>query len=189
MKIFKRYKCFFLLASLFVLGTSVKSFALDFAIEKWICIIGETKCCVNGAKSCCEDNGTLYDTWSCDDSCGISGTKQYKYTADSGCGYSTSTRTCCYNGSWSAWDGVCPAAPKQCTGTRPESQTTCYGGKKRRTVTCNTSTGAWTTGAWGGLWLQRFRIWERNYPKRRQVLSKKGRNRNKMCRSTWLGRP
>ena len=96
MKIFKRYKCFFLLASLFVLGTSVKSFALDFAIEKWICIIGETKCCVNVAKSCCEDNGTLYDTWSCDDSsCGASG-------------------------------------------------------KKRRTVTCNTSTGTWTTGSWGG---------------------------------------
>ena len=151
-KIFKRYKYFFLLASLFILGTSAKSFAafdIDDSKLAWICVIGKTKCCVNGAKSCCEDNGTLYDTWSCDDSsCGASGRKEYKYTA-SGCSYTTSTRTCCYNGEWSAWDGVCPAAPKQCTGTRPESQTTCYGGKKRRTVTCNTSTGTWTTGSWG----------------------------------------
>ena len=148
-KIFKRYKYFFLLASLFVLGISAKSFALDLGItHSWLCLIGETQCCVNGTKSCCEDNGTLYDTWSCDDSsCGLSGRKEYKYTA-SGCSYTTSTRTCCYNGEWSAWDGVCPAAPKQCTGTRPDSKTTCYGGYKRRTVTCNTSTGTWTTGAW-----------------------------------------
>ncbi len=150
MKIFKRYKCFFLLTSLLFLGGTTQSLAaLPVAVSWPPCLIGETKCCVNGAKSCCEDNGTLYDTWSCDDSsCGVSGRKEYKYTA-SGCSYTTSTRTCCYNGSWSAWDGVCPAAPKQCTGTRPESQTICYGGKKRRTVTCNTSTGAWTTGSWG----------------------------------------
>ena len=150
MKIFKRYKYFFLLASLFVVGGASQSFAaIGDVTLKWVCQIGKTKCCVNGAKSCCEDNGTLYDTWSCDESsCGLSGRKEYKYTA-SGCSYTTSTRTCCYNGEWSAWDGVCPAAPKQCTGTRPDSKTTCYGGYKRRTVTCNTSTGTWTTGSWG----------------------------------------
>ncbi len=152
-KIFKRYKYFFLLASLFILGTSAKSFAafdIDDSKLAWICVIGETKCCVNGAKSCCEDNGTLYDTWSCDDSCGISGTKQYKYTADSGCGYSTSTRTCCSSGSWSGWDAACPPEPKQCpTSSKPESKRTCYGGYQRRTVSCNTSTGTWTTGSWG----------------------------------------
>ena len=150
-RIFKRYKYFFLLASLFVVGGASQSFAaIGDVTLKWVCQMGKTKCCVNGTKSCCEDNGTLYDTWSCDDSCGASGMKEYKYTA-SGCSYTTSTRTCCYNGEWSAWDGVCPAAPvapKQCTGTKPESETTCYGGKKRRTVTCNTSTGTWTTGAW-----------------------------------------
>ncbi len=151
MKIFKRYKYLFLLVSLFVLGGASQSFAvIGDATLKWVCLIGETKCCVNGAKSCCEDNGTLYDTWSCDDSsCGASGTKQYKYTADSGCSYTTSTRTCCYNGSWSAWDAACPAAPKQCsTASKPESRTTCTGGYKTRTVSCNTSTGTWTTGAW-----------------------------------------
>ena len=150
MKIFKRYKYFFLLASLFVVGGASQSFAaIGDVTLKWVCQMGKTKCCVNGTKSCCEDNGTLYDTWSCDESsCGLSGRKEYKYTA-SGCSYTTSTRTCCYNGEWSAWDGVCPAAPKQCTGTRPDSKTTCYGGYKRRTVTCNTSTGTWTTGSWG----------------------------------------
>ena len=150
--VFKRYKYLFLLVSLFVLGGASQSFAvIGDATLKWVCLIGETKCCVNGAKSCCEDNGTLYDTWSCDDSsCGASGTKQYKYTADSDCGYTTSTRTCCSNGSWSGWDAACPAAPKQCsTASKPESKTTCYGGYKRRTVSCNTSTGTWTTGSWG----------------------------------------
>ena len=151
-KIFKRYKYFFLLASLFVLGSATKSFALDIAIDnitkEWFCIIGETQCCVNGAKSCCEDNGTLYDTWSCNESCGASGTKEYKYTA-SGCSYSTSTRTCCSDGTWSPWDASCPTTKTCPTSSKPETRTTCTGGYKTRTVTCNTSTGTWTTGAWG----------------------------------------
>ena len=151
-KIFKRYKYFFLLASLFVLGSATKSFALDIAIDnitkEWFCIVGETQCCVNGAKSCCEDNGTLYDTLSCNESCGASGTKQYKYTA-SGCSYSTSTRTCCSDGAWSPWDASCPTTKTCPTSSKPDTRTTCTGGYKTRTVTCNTSTGTWTTGSWG----------------------------------------
>ena len=62
-KIFKRYKYFILLASLFVLGGATQSFAdIGNATLKWVCLIGQTKCCVNGSKSCCEDDGTLYDT-------------------------------------------------------------------------------------------------------------------------------
>ena len=147
-KIFKRYKYFFLLASLFVLGSATKSFAWNIAVG-WFCVVGETRCCVNGVKSCCEDNGTLYDTSSCDDSCGASGTKQYKYTADGGCSYSTSTRTCCSDGTWSPWDASCPTTKTCPTSSKPETRTTCTGGYKTRTVTCNTSTGEWTTGSWG----------------------------------------
>ena len=147
--VFKRYKYFCLLASLFVLGGAMQSSAADLVINKWLCIIGQTKCCVNGVKSCCEDDGTLYDTWSCDDeSCGLSGTKQYKYTADSSCGYSTSTRTCCSDGTWSGWDAACPVKKTCPTSSKPDTRTTCYGGYKTRTVTCNTSTGTWTTGSW-----------------------------------------
>ena len=151
-KIFWRYKYFLLLISLFVLGSAAKSFAafeLDDSQIAWVCLIGETKCCVNGAKSCCEDNGTLYDTWSCDESsCGLSGRKEYKYTA-SGCTYSTSTRTCCSNGSWSAWDKACPITKDCPTSSKPSTKESCYGGYRYRSVTCNKSSGTWTTGAWG----------------------------------------
>ena len=40
------------------------------------------------------------------ESCSSSGSVQYKYTA-SGCSYTTQTRTCCSNGSWSDWDKDC----------------------------------------------------------------------------------
>ncbi len=151
-KIFKRYKYFFLLASFFVLSGATKSFALpadsDIILDRWICTIGQTKCCVNGTKSCCDDNGTLYDTWSCDeDSCGLSGRKEYKYTA-SGCSYTTSTRTCCSNGSWSAWDAACPVSKDCPTASKPKSRQVCNGGYQTRSVTCNKSTGTWTTGSW-----------------------------------------
>ncbi|MDD6173352.1 MAG: hypothetical protein PUB86_03590, partial [Elusimicrobia bacterium] len=81
-KIFKRYQYCLLLASILILGSATKSFAALELADVWLCLIGETKCCINGVKSCCEDNGTLYDTISCNGgtSCGISGTKQYKYT-------------------------------------------------------------------------------------------------------------
>ena len=77
-----------------------------------------------------------------------SGQKEYKYTA-SGCSYSTSTRTCCSDGTWSPWDASCPTTKTCPTSSKPATRTTCTGGYKTRTVTCNTSTGTWTTGAWG----------------------------------------
>ena len=150
-KIFKRYKYFLLLASLFVLGGATQSFAaIGNATLKWVCLIGQTKCCVNGTQSCCEDNGTIYDTISCagGSSCGTSGTKEYKYTA-SGCSYSTSTRTCCSDGSWSGWDASCPTTKTCPTSSKPSTKESCYGGYRYRTVTCNKSTGTWTSGSWG----------------------------------------
>ena len=77
-----------------------------------------------------------------------SGQKENKYTA-SGCSYSTSTRTCCSDGTWSPWDASCPTTKTCPTSSKPATRTTCTGGYKTRTVTCNTSTGTWTTGSWG----------------------------------------
>ena len=146
-KVFKRYKYCFLLVSLFVMWGASQSFA-----ARWICLIGQTKCCVNGSQSCCEDDGTVYDTTSCNggssgSGCGTAGTKEYKYTA-SGCSYSTSTRTCCSSGSWSGWDTACPTTKTCLQSSKPSTRTTCTGGYKTRSVTCNTSTGKWQTGAW-----------------------------------------
>ncbi len=42
--------------------------------------------------------------------CTTVGETQEKYTADSNCGYSTQTRTCCSNKYWSGWDEPCPGA-------------------------------------------------------------------------------
>ena len=64
-KIFKCYQYVLLLASLLILGSATKSFAALELADRWVYLIGETKCCINGVKSCCEDNGTLYDTISC----------------------------------------------------------------------------------------------------------------------------
>ena len=67
------------------------------------------------------------------ESCSSKGQLQYKYTA-SGCSYSTSTRTCCSNGSWSAWDKPCPVAEckngetKEC-GSGKCGQKTCVNGR------------------------------------------------------------
>ena len=108
----------------------------------WVCIIGQTKCCVNGTRSCCPDNGTIYDTTSC--SC-TEGTKQYKPKGSCG----TSIQTCCSDGTWSGWDSSCPVSKTCSSSTKPSTRTTCNGGYKYRTVTCNTSTGEWQTGAWG----------------------------------------
>ena len=55
------------------------------------------------------------------ESCSSAGSKQYKYTA-SGCSYSTSTRTCCSNGTWSDWDKEC------CTGAGCCTSGTCWNG-------------------------------------------------------------
>ena len=55
------------------------------------------------------------------ESCSSAGSKQYKYTA-SGCSYTTSTRTCCSNGTWSDWDKEC------CTGAGCCTSGTCWNG-------------------------------------------------------------
>ena len=75
------------------------------------------------------------------ESCSSKGQVQYKYTA-SGCSYTTQTRTCCSNGSWSDWDKSCPTVI-QCSGNSSETCEVCG----TRTRTCNTSTGQWS--AWG----------------------------------------
>ena len=67
------------------------------------------------------------------ESCSSKGQVQYKYTA-SGCSYTTQSRTCCSNGSWSAWDKPCPVAEckngetKQC-GSAGCGQKTCENGR------------------------------------------------------------
>ena len=81
------------------------------------------------------------------ESCSTAGQTQNKYTA-SGCSYTTQTRTCCSNGSWSEWDSACPTRKTCPTSSKPSTRTTCTGGYKTRTVTCDTSTGKWKTGAW-----------------------------------------
>ncbi len=60
------------------------------------------------------------------ESCSSIGEVQHKYTA-SGCSYSTESRSCCSNGSWSDWNGSCPTAPScpsnQCwDGTKCQSK-------------------------------------------------------------------
>ncbi len=81
------------------------------------------------------------------ESCTI-GAKQYKYMA-SGCSYTTQTRTCCSNGSWSDWDKNCPTVKTCDSASKPNSvedyRDCCT---RSRTVTCNTSTGLWETGTW-----------------------------------------
>ena len=67
------------------------------------------------------------------ESCSSKGQVQYKYTP-SGCSYTTQTRTCCSNGSWSAWDKPCPVAEckngetKEC-GSGKCGQKTCVNGR------------------------------------------------------------
>ena len=55
------------------------------------------------------------------ESCSSVGSTQYKYTA-SGCSYSTSTRTCCSNKTWSDWDKEC------CSGAGCCAPGTCWNG-------------------------------------------------------------
>ncbi len=79
------------------------------------------------------------------------GTVQYK--PDGTCG--TTSRTCC--GSlvgWSDWGGECPSSQSCSASTKPATSQSCTtlsggSGTQTRTVTCDTSTGEWTTGSWG----------------------------------------
>ena len=60
--------------------------------------------------------------------CTTVGETQEKYTADSNCGYSTQTRTCCSNKYWSGWDEPCPGSAQLVAVRSTESLTlTCSG--------------------------------------------------------------
>jgi len=80
------------------------------------------------------------------ESCSTKGQIQYK--TNGSCG--TSTRTCCSNGSWSDWDGSCPVYIACNSANKPATTQACGGGNgtQTRTVSCNTTTGAWVTGSW-----------------------------------------
>ena len=86
------------------------------------------------------------------ESCSTAGQTQNKYTAGQpdDCSYTTQTRTCCSNGSWSSWGGSCPTV-KTCDSASKPNAVEDYGDccQRKRTVTCNTSTGLWETGSWG----------------------------------------
>ena len=78
------------------------------------------------------------------------GTVQYK--PDGTCG--TTSRTCCGLNGWSDWGGECPSSQSCSASTKPATSQSCTtlgggSGTQTRTVTCNTSTGEWTTGSWG----------------------------------------
>ena len=153
--IFKCYKVFFVLTSFFILGGTLQSFAaVD--LTTVLCLDGYKKCCVDGVLTCVDEDDTNYKY--CLTTCGndliidpietcTSGAVQYKPSGTCG----TSSRTCCSSGSWSDWDAACP---KTCDGIKPTTSQTCTAsngksGTQTRTVTCNTSTGEWTTGSWG----------------------------------------
>lgn len=78
------------------------------------------------------------------------GTVEYK--PDGICG--TTSRTCCGLKGWSDWGGECPSSTSCSASTKPATSRSCTllgggSGTQTRTVTCNTSTGQWTTGSWG----------------------------------------
>ena len=78
------------------------------------------------------------------------GTVQYK--PDGTCG--TTSRTCCGLNGWSPWGGECPSTTSCSAYTKPATSQSCTtlgggSGTQTRTVTCDTSTGEWTTGSWG----------------------------------------
>ena len=99
------------------------------------------------------------------ESCSTVGTTQNKYTA-SGCSYTTQTRTCCSNGSWSDWEKSCPATPTCGTNecwdgsscvAKGETSRNCSGnvtnatsGSQTRTATCTSGSG-WSYGSWTGI--------------------------------------
>lgn len=154
--IFRRYKYFFLFVFLFIFGGAAKSFSLVFE-----CLRGQTPCCKNGVKVCCEDNGTVYDTNCPSPSIGCVvmgsglevsgiaeiGTREHKYTADNECGYTTETRICCSNGRWSEWGKLCQFVVSCPESSRPETREKCLSGYRTRSVSCDN--GKWITGEWG----------------------------------------
>ena len=147
------------------------------------CTGTQVQCCSGSTLSCCrhpgyDSNGVelSYDLSACmtftpilpDDPIIIgpiesectSGQTQYKPSGTCG----TSSRTCCSNGTWSAWDGECDASTScglnECwNGSKCEAKgtvsKTCSGnianaksGTLTRTATCGSS--GWSYGSWTG---------------------------------------
>ena len=145
-------------------------------------------CCKNGQLSTCPDlpNGQQYDITPCSnltpyqpggstivpefdredwtfttgDNC-VKGRVQYRQNGSCG----TSSRTCCSDGTWSAWDGRCSGS-SNCTSSQCWDGSRCAskeavsrkcsgnvanatGGTQTRTATCETGSG-WSYSAWSG---------------------------------------
>ncbi len=93
--------------------------------------------------TCNTSNGTwTTGTWG---SC--SGGGECAAGTSRGCGNGSGTQTCSSSCVW----GACSSTDCDQASKPAESQScgNCNSGTQTRTVTCNTSTGAWTTGAWG----------------------------------------
>lgn len=92
------------------------------------------------------------------ESCSPAGAKEYKQDPDNEC--KSISRTCCegtLRNSWSDWGKACTSSGGGSTScpssTKPATSQSCRlsnggSGTQTRTVTCNTSTGTWTTGPW-----------------------------------------
>lgn len=86
-----------------------------------------------------------------------SGQKENKYTA-SGCSYTTSTRTCCNDKTWSDWDKACSGSSncsssqcwnpstKSCE-SKPSGSCTCSNGYCSRSYSCGSNGWTYTDGA------------------------------------------
>ena len=140
----------------FVVGFCVQNMsAANFEVLQPICLAGKKCCKIDGVDQCVEDTGQIclacgtFDRVPMEDEC-TAGASESKYTA-SGCTYTTSTRNCCSEelfNQWSGWGEKCCSK-----NSKPITSQTCtnsagYSGTQTRTVTCNRSTGTWTTGSW-----------------------------------------
>lgn len=72
---------------------------------------------------------------------------QIQYKPSGSC--STVERKCCANKQWSEWGADCPSVFECDAAAKPSDKQSCGGGTQSRSVSCDTSTGNWKTGAWG----------------------------------------
>ena len=161
----KRNLSLFFLKSLFFvsfMGLCCAAYAVS-------CSSSQAPCCSGTTLSCCPHPGydssgieLSYDLSACssftlDDAIlkpveGLCTLGTVEYKPDGTCG--TTSRTCCGLNGWSDWGGECPSSTSCSASTKPATSQSCTtlgggSGTQTRTVTCNTSTGEWTTGSWG----------------------------------------
>ena len=167
----KRNLSLFFLKSLFF----VSFMALCSAAYAVSCSSSQAPCCSGTTLTCCPHPGydssgieLSYDLSACssfsldlplDDAIlkpvdGLCTLGDVQYKPDGICG--TTSRTCCGLNGWSDWGGECSSSStKSCSAsTKPATSQSCTkagggSGTQTRTVTCDTSTGEWTTGSWG----------------------------------------